>query len=249
MTGLGGVYIIQSPSGKYRVGLTKNFVQRFYTYQSDARKQNHKHPFLYAIRKYGWSAMRISLLPLPPEEMEEEEKRFIWLLRADDLKFGYNLTTGGEHSKIYTPEARARMSANRKGKGLGPCPTKANTPSIIAARRARGDYKFLHAKLARAACKPYSAERRFACGKATRGKKLPEVGIKIAAALTASLIGRRFGKWIVKELLPRALTLATRPLWLVECDCGNKSRVPTSNLTCGYSTQCRSCAGHYQRVR
>src|SRR5208282_3699864 len=124
----GGVYIIQSPTGKYYVGLTRNFRSRFYNYQSIARNANttagsNKH-WRHALQKYGWSAMRIGLLPCPENEMEEHEKLFIWLLQSSNPKFGYNKTSGGEISKSYTPEAIASMSAARRGKGTGkrgPC--------------------------------------------------------------------------------------------------------------------------------
>jgi len=69
VTATGGVYVIQSPSGKYRVGLTCNFRQRFYCYQSSARtgRKENTH-WINAMRKYGWSSMRIGILPLPKEQ-------------------------------------------------------------------------------------------------------------------------------------------------------------------------------------
>jgi len=99
VTATGGVYVIQSPSGKYRVGLTCNFRQRFLCYKKDASNPRRKHfndYFSRAIRKYGWNAMRISTLLLPAESRGETERLFIWLLKSDHKDFGYNKTSGGE---------------------------------------------------------------------------------------------------------------------------------------------------------
>ena len=111
----GGVYVIQSPSGKYRIGLTSSFHRRFLDYQKAARrgKSENEH-WIRAIRKYGWASMRIGTLPLPPEEWEETERLFIWLLRANHKDFGYNKTSGGEKSKIYSLETKLLMSQRRK---------------------------------------------------------------------------------------------------------------------------------------
>jgi len=264
VTAIGGVYVIQSPSGKYRVGLTRNFRQRFYTYQSNARTFHlHKRPrenrhWLAAIRKYGWSAMRIGLLPLSYEQMEETEKLFIWLLKANNPKFGYNLTSGGEKSKILSLEMRHEMSRARMGKSTGkrgPCSaSKANMKIRVELGLCTWQLNPNQARAARLSQKPYTAERRFQCGASTRGThRSVEDKAKMSATLRLNLIGQRFGKWTVKELYAgeRAPEKATkknplgspRPHWLVQCDCGNFSHAPTANLTLGLSTQCRSCAG------
>src|SRR5271166_1617059 len=115
VTALGGVYVIQSPSGKYRVGLTCDFRRRFLDYQKAARSgRSENQHWIRAIRKYGWTSMRVGTLSLPPESWEETERLFIWLLRADHKDFGYNKTSGGEKSKVYSPDARVFMSVRHK---------------------------------------------------------------------------------------------------------------------------------------
>ena len=51
-----------------------------------------------------------------------------------------------------------------------------------------------------------------------------------------SLIGRRFGKLVVKELLPSDGTGHRR--WLCACDCGKTHTVTTGNLNSGAVTNC-----------
>lgn len=53
------------------------------------------------------------------------------------------------------------------------------------------------------------------------------------------LTGRRFGKWTVLQNLGPNIKRASRHrMWLCQCDCGNQSKIPSSNLTTGLSTSC-----------
>ncbi len=117
MTATGGVYVIQSPSGKYRVGLTNDFASRFRLYKKDAFNPKRKHYNSYfsrAIRKYGWTAMRIGTLQLPAEARSETERLFIWLLKSNYKDFGYNRTSGGESGFTANDETCALAAANSK---------------------------------------------------------------------------------------------------------------------------------------
>ena len=51
-----------------------------------------------------------------------------------------------------------------------------------------------------------------------------------------NLIGQRFGKLLVNELLPSTDTGHRR--WLCECDCGNTYIATTGNLKSGHTTNC-----------
>lgn len=51
------------------------------------------------------------------------------------------------------------------------------------------------------------------------------------------LVGQRFGRWTVLA----ADDTGKRRQWRCRCDCGQEKFVPTSNLTCGASTGCRTC--------
>lgn len=51
-----------------------------------------------------------------------------------------------------------------------------------------------------------------------------------------SLIGKRYGKLVVKELLPSNGSGHRR--WLCQCDCGNMHEATTGNLNSGHATNC-----------
>lgn len=51
-----------------------------------------------------------------------------------------------------------------------------------------------------------------------------------------SLVGRRYGKLIVMELLPSNGSKHRR--WLCQCDCGNTHEATTGNLNSGHATNC-----------
>lgn len=51
-----------------------------------------------------------------------------------------------------------------------------------------------------------------------------------------NLIGKRYGKLVVKELLPSNGSGHRR--WLCQCDCGNMHEVTTGNLNSGHVTNC-----------
>ena len=51
-----------------------------------------------------------------------------------------------------------------------------------------------------------------------------------------NLVGKRYGKLIVKELLPSNGSGHRR--WLCQCDCGNIHEATTGNLKSGHATNC-----------
>jgi len=53
------------------------------------------------------------------------------------------------------------------------------------------------------------------------------------------MVGRRFGKWMVKEEVPRRLN---KRAFFCHCDCGTEAVVMGDNLRSGGSTQCMSCS-------
>ena len=59
-------------------------------------------------------------------------------------------------------------------------------------------------------------------------------------------IGKKFGKWIVVELI----NIKNRSHFLVRCECGAHSKPPAYHVTRGYTLSCKSCApkkhGHYK---
>jgi group I intron endonuclease len=68
-----GVYVLQSPSGKFYVGQTQDFSIRFWQHQNDARINARKY-LSHAIRKYGWESFVKIRIPLPEEKWDAVER-------------------------------------------------------------------------------------------------------------------------------------------------------------------------------
>jgi|694.fasta_scaffold118007_4 group I intron endonuclease len=128
------IYIITNLINEKRyVGMTSKTLEvRFSGHKADARRNKpwilHK-----AIRKYGEENFKIELL----EETNANDLNELGLVETfwiEKLKPEYNMSLGGEgncgcdtsgekngmFNKTHTEEARALMSANRKGKGSQP---------------------------------------------------------------------------------------------------------------------------------
>ncbi len=138
------VYILTNMvNGKHYVGwTTKTLDKRWRRHVSDSNapsRKRHCHHLNAAIRKYGPAAFMRHILCRPDTEARAKnlERVFIYALRSNDPKIGYNLTGGGEGylglvvtpehraaisaanlGRKHTPEERARMSAANKGRKL-----------------------------------------------------------------------------------------------------------------------------------
>ena len=66
----------------------------------------------------------------------------------------------------------------------------------------------------------------------------------------ADLTGKRFGKLTVLELAGRRqYERSSLPLWLCQCDCGNKIVVMSSYLLKGYATSCGHCDQKTEEIK
>lgn len=105
-------------NGKKYVGITsKNPVERW---QNGKGYYKNKH-FNDAIKKYGWGAFEHQIL-FAGTDKETACNLEQWLIaeyKTTDKRYGYNLTTGGEHYK-HSKESKRLMSVNRKGKKVPP---------------------------------------------------------------------------------------------------------------------------------
>ena len=61
---------------------------------------------------------------------------------------------------------------------------------------------------------------------------------------TKNLVGRRFGKLVVEELLPDSNKF-NRRLYRCKCDCGNEIIVPSSCLTTNHTSSCGCLLSYY----
>lgn len=77
--------------------------------------------FANAIKKYGWDAFEHVVLyeNLSYEEAKAKEAELINVYRSDDMRYGYNMTKGGDGTVGYThtEASRAKMSKTRIERG------------------------------------------------------------------------------------------------------------------------------------
>lgn len=115
------VYKHTSPSGKVYIGQTC---------QSEAKRFRHDgtgytgSPYFYsAIKKYGWNNFKHEVLEsnLTKEQADEKEIEYISMYKSCDKRYGYNMSTGGEHGSvgvIRSEEYKQHLSKINKGKTL-----------------------------------------------------------------------------------------------------------------------------------
>lgn len=107
------VYKHTSPSGKVYIGITKDVKHRWRNngmgYKGSTRIHN-------AIMKYGWENFKHEILftKLSQQEACRKEIELIKYYKSTDVKYGYNLQSGGQ-SFISNEESRQKISAALKG--------------------------------------------------------------------------------------------------------------------------------------
>ena len=121
------VYRHVFPNGKCYIGITSQKLKRRWRNNGEGYKITKKNGEYYqplmarAINKYGWENVKHEILfdGLNLEEASRIEQICILLFRSTDIRFGYNLTSGGEH---YVPNkvTREKLSQVLKGRRLKP---------------------------------------------------------------------------------------------------------------------------------
>lgn len=106
------VYKHTTPSGKVYIGITSQEVNKRW---KNGKGYKFCTAFNRAIDKYGWDNITHEIIKdgLDKETACELEQRFISAYKSSDPRYGYNLTSGGEH---YEPnhEWRERLSKSNK---------------------------------------------------------------------------------------------------------------------------------------
>lgn len=103
---IGIIYIYTSPSGKVYVGQTINEKVRKYQHKWYA-DNGYSGYFYKAIRKYGFESFEYGVLYQTSSNdkkqlkilLDQKESYYIRKYKANNPKFGYNLTEGGEGTK------------------------------------------------------------------------------------------------------------------------------------------------------
>jgi len=105
------IYLIRSPSGKGYVGQTVNYEERM--------KGHKKHStnctlLKYAIDKYGWNAMKVTILIKCANEYADQYEQD--MIRAWDTLTpnGYNCVEGGNSNKRLSDETKKKISTSLK---------------------------------------------------------------------------------------------------------------------------------------
>ena len=112
-------YIHICPNGKRYVGITRHEDPNV-RWDSGYGYLGNKH-FYRAIKKYGWNNIEHQVFRVnTKEEMYYLEKYLIGYYNTTNPKYGYNLSSGGEHSNFgchwhHTEEAKKKISEAQKG--------------------------------------------------------------------------------------------------------------------------------------
>lgn len=113
------MYKHTSPSGKVYIGITKDVRHRW---RANGNGYNGSTRFANAIKKYGWDDFthEILLINLTREEASREEQRLIKQYNSTDIRYGYNLESGGIRNKEMNEESRKKLSQSLLGHEVPP---------------------------------------------------------------------------------------------------------------------------------
>lgn len=111
------VYCHIFPNDKKYIGITRQSVYRRWSnglgYLTSPLMNN-------AIQKYGWHNIEHKILytNLTKEQAEKMEMKLISEWKTNNIKYGYNILSGGNVSNGITKDGKKRISNSRKGKKL-----------------------------------------------------------------------------------------------------------------------------------
>lgn len=118
-----GIYqIINKANGKSYIGQSVNVEERMNEHLRELIKGTHGNKHLQsAFNKYGQESFSFSVLEKCPIKKLSEREIF-WISHTQSYVRGYNMTTGGEGTRGFSPskETRAKYSANSKKRWAEP---------------------------------------------------------------------------------------------------------------------------------
>lgn len=110
-------------NGKYYIGSAGSFERRQWQHKYDLKRNAHKNPRLQAAwNKYGEEAFVFEVLETVPEGDNQLKAEDVWLSKHVGKPECYNINTGAEAPRLGIPmtdASKAKLSANRTGKGAG----------------------------------------------------------------------------------------------------------------------------------
>lgn len=101
------VYKHTAPNGKVYIGITKNDVKIRWKSGYGYKQQR---LFWRAIQKYGWDNIKHEVLVsgLSADEAKDKEVELILSLKSNNPLYGYNVTSGGDGTREYSPTDKTR---------------------------------------------------------------------------------------------------------------------------------------------
>lgn len=111
-----------SPNGKKYIGITCQRLERRWRKGWGYRSMH----FARAIKKYGWDNFQHIVVAsnLSLDEAKKEEQRLITLNKSNDVRFGYNVSAGGDSGRPFgyhhSEETKIKISKSQKGKKMSP---------------------------------------------------------------------------------------------------------------------------------
>ena len=119
---MGAIYLIQhkETSKSYIGQTTKASVKERYRSLTAPHVSRAQSKLFGAIRKHGASAFRfVNLITNVPDHLLDVlEQEFIKQYRSDQRDLGYNLMKGGQNKRVFSLEARAKLSSKAKARGV-----------------------------------------------------------------------------------------------------------------------------------
>lgn len=107
------VYKLTFPNNKIYIGQTKNFDTRMYHYK---RLNSTSKLVGRAIKKYGWNNIKKEIIYTTTIKfIDKHERYFIEKYKSNDIKFGYNLESGGNKNKIPSKITRDKIRKLQTG--------------------------------------------------------------------------------------------------------------------------------------
>lgn len=115
-----GIYsIVNNINGKIYIGQSKNIDKRKFQHLNNLRKNKHVNIYLQnAWNKYGEHNFEYNIIEeiCDENELDNKEKEYIDFFKSNNMKFGYNLTNGGEGYSL-NQEVKDKISFNKRGQG------------------------------------------------------------------------------------------------------------------------------------
>lgn len=183
-----GIYeIICVSNGKRYIGQSLNIESRIKDHKRDLIQGIHRNPYLQsAFIKYGMTGFDFNVLhECQPNDLDEQEIKFIELYKTTIRSYGYNLMTGGSINTRHSEETRKKLSDIFKGRKH----TAETIQKIRASLLGRPVSDFTRSKISHS-LKNHSTtkETREKIGNALRGRS---PSLETRKKLSASRLGKK----------------------------------------------------------